>query len=72
MDNNIKLNGTSFSYSQLLEHAKNGKESFYEFFKARVWTDYNEAAQLRFIDELWSMSSKQDDVVEKPTKSKSK
>jgi hypothetical protein len=72
MDNNIKLNGTSFSYSELLVHAKSGKESFYNFFKERVWTEYNEAAQLRFIDELWSMSSKEDEVVEKQPKSKSK
>jgi hypothetical protein len=56
MGNTIKVNGIGFNSIQLIKDVENGKESFCEFFKKSVWIEYNEAAQMRFIDELWLMA----------------
>lgn len=63
-DKHEKINGQSFSVTELKVLAAKGKESFYEYWKKRAWQDdklYSEEEQAKYLDELWVVASAKDE-----------
>lgn len=66
----VKINGWGLNLIELRKKALEGETAFYAYCKANFWTTFNDEAQKKCIDELWSLCKPAETIVE-DTKPKS-